>query len=506
MKHSYVVGVLLAACSPAPAAAPPPVVSLPDAAPLAAASASSSSDGRATPDAPFRADPPPPESRPAVAVPPGRWSTLSNGMRLLIVERPSAQLTAADLVFAVGPAQLPKEAPALFHVMMTSTFYGTASASQRQIFSAFEGALAEYGSTVADDYLRFDVRAPKAKFDDALSTLADLALHASFPAQHVERERQNRLAYAAHESDNVSQMGRRALELALFGAAHPYARSNASEAVDLQKVKRDGVLRAWRETFQPTLATLVVVGNVDPAAMAAHVDSLFGAWKSAGPKPSQSSAPAPSPMPARIVVVDRPGEPRSYVLYGGTMPSRAAPDYVASVVANSVFGGLRSGELARRLRDELGATSEDTSAYLARRGPGTSWVEASVAKDKTAPVLAAFDARARDLHDHGPSPDELASAKARVAGTLPRAMETAGGLAELFAAVAEHGLPQDFLSTLGASVDRVTSDDVERVEPPPEQMRAVVVGDWAELRSSLTALGWGAVEVLDANGAPVTRR
>jgi zinc protease len=427
-------------------------------------------------------------------------------MRLLIVERPSAQLTAADLVFAVGPAELPKETPALFHVMMTSTFYGTPSASQRQIFAAFESATADYGSTVADDYLRFEVRAPKTRFDDTLSTLADLALHASFPADQVERERQNRLAYAARESDNVSQMGRRALEFALFGAGHAYARTSASEAIDLTKVKREGVVHLWRESFQPTLATLVVVGNVDPTATAAHVDALFGAWKSTAPPPSQSTPLAPSPLPARIVVVDRPGEPRAYVLYGGTMPPRGAPDFVASVVANSAFGGSRSGELARKLRDELGATSEDTAAYLARRGAGTSWVEASVAKDKTAAVLAAFGARERDLHDRGPSTDELSGAKARVAGVVPRAMETAGGLSELYAVSAAHGLPPEFLPTLGAAVDRVSSDDIRRVVPGPEQMRAVVVGDWIELRASLTALGWGAIDVRDTNGVPVTRR
>ena len=47
-------------------------------------------------------------------------------------------------------------------------------------------------------------------------------------------------------------------------------------------------------------------------------------------------------------------------------------------------------------------------------------------------VLAAFDARARQLRDRGPADPELAAAKARVAGGLPRAMETAGGLADLF--------------------------------------------------------------------------
>jgi zinc protease len=427
-------------------------------------------------------------------------------MKVVVVERPTAQITAADLVLAVGPAGLPKERSSLFSLTLTTTFYGTSSASQHQIFVAFEDAMADFMGRVGEDYMRYEIRAPKAKFDDALSMLADVAIHPTFPAQQVERERQSRLGYAARDADNVQILGRRALALALLGPSHPYSRFAAAPTKDLDKTKPADAQRLWREAFQPGLATLVVVGNVDAAATAARADALFSPWKAAGAAPAQPAVPPAAPVAARLLVVDRPGEPRSTVLYGGAIPPRAAPDYVAALVASTVFGGMRSGELARQLRDELGATSEDTASYAGRRGPGASWVEASVAKDKTAAVLAAFDGRARQLRERGPSTQELAAAKARVAGGLPRAMETAGGLADLFASIPEYGLPQDMLSTFAAAVDAVSADDIRRLTPPAEQMRAVVVGDWAELRASLIGLGWGTVDVRDADGAPAKPR
>jgi zinc protease len=83
----------LAACAtaPAPTGAPKPEAFPPT----------------TTADAPFRAGPPAPESRPYV--PPSiEETTLPNGMRLLVVERHGVPVAAAEVFARVGTAAFPK--------------------------------------------------------------------------------------------------------------------------------------------------------------------------------------------------------------------------------------------------------------------------------------------------------------------------------------------------------------------------------------------------------------
>ena len=494
MRQAAVLGILLAlSCAPVPRSPVAPVLQQPD----------DTTVRGLTPDAPFRAGPPAPEAGRPWLPPHLRVTTLPNGMRLIVVERHATQLVAAHLIVRGGAAGFPSEAPAVVTMATDVAFHGSATRNERNVFETMNTLFADAGTFATDDAIVARLRATSASFDAGLVLIRDVTVEPAFAPHVVDFERQRRVALLPRDADDPSRVALRLLYASAYGAGHPYARARLSGGDVLPNVARDDLVRAWKHSVDPADATLVVAGDVDPAALAVRVESLFGTWKHDPSRSPPVDVPPPSPGVARLVVVDRPGAPQATIAYGMTTASAAAPAHIANAVVSEMLGGMPSSTLAQTLRDRLGATALGAGVFAWRRGPGLSYWQGSVDRDRAADVLRTLDARVRELHERGPAAGELDDAKERFARALPDGFETVGGIVETLAQIPTFGLPLDEFDTREARARAVKVSDVRAVVPAPEAMKAVVVGDLPSLRAQLTALGWGVIEERDVGGALV---
>src|SRR6202020_2464603 len=86
------------------------------------------------------------------------------------------------------------------------------------------------------------------------------------------------------------------------------------------------VQRFYREAWRPDRATLIAVGDVTQAELAALIDGSLGTWKAPGkvPLPVPIAPPAPTGPWPEIVLVDRPDAPQSVIAVA--RPGLAAAD------------------------------------------------------------------------------------------------------------------------------------------------------------------------------------
>ena len=67
------------------------------------------------------------------------------------------------------------------------------------------------------------------------------------------------------------------------------------------------------------------------------------------------------------------------------------------------------------------------------------------------------------------------------------------------------GLPDDYFTTYAAKVRSLSVGEVENAAKEvvhPDQLVWVVVGDRAKVETGIRELGWGEVNLLDADGNP----
>jgi zinc protease len=451
-------------------------------------------------DEAFRAQPPAPFPEAAFQPPAFDVTTLANGMKLIVVERHAVQLVDAELVLVGGSASLPEETPAGLGLMVRCAPNGTRSFDEPQLFSEMNTHLIEVDPQVSDSWYGFSIRAPSRWFGRGLQIIHALALEPTFPPTSLETTRRQAIGHTAFDSDNVDLIARRNLYAALYGPSHPYTRALASRKADLTRVTREDLVRIWRATVDPSVATLVVAGDVDPREVRRLVEAQFGEWKHDPQFPPGAAVPVAVPSGTRLVVVDWPGARQAKVLYGAVSPAAGSPDHPTDLLVRALLGGLRSSALATEVREELGAAWREGVDFADRPNAGLDWWYGSVAPERTAAVLATLDRRWGELRAQGPAPNELAAAKEAVVRSFPRRYETVKQVVATVAQAVAFNLPLDDASRVIADLGTVSGDEVRAAIPAPGAVKAVVVGDLTVLEDSLLGLGWGPIEVRDADG------
>jgi zinc protease len=486
------LGVAALACLGSCASSPPRTE-------LAPGAALSAADEEA-----LRAHPPPIEAARRFYLPDAYVATLANGLRLVVFERHALRVVSAELVLPGGVAAA-HEPPAIVQLMVNTLTAGTQRRNEPSLYVAMNLNLIQLHPHVNNSWLGFNVRAPAASFDQALSLLHDVALEPTFPATAVEVVRRRMTGIESAHVDQPARAAQRNFFAALFGPQDPYTLEAQPQARDLESAGRDQVVAAWRDLMIPAGATLIVAGDVNPLVVRQSVATLFGGWApDAAARPRVPVAASVGPVDsARIIVVDRPGAPHATIFYGGRAPAdpkTGEPDLPAQQAASAVVQELvdraESRAKSSRTTDEPGPT------WTARRRlPARAlWWEKTVAPDRVGAAVRQLDEWLTELRDRGPDASELRHCRASVGQRIVTWFETIERITESFADYVGAGLPLDWISRFADSLTAQPWERARDVLPRPEQMRLVVVGDLMAVIPQLLALKRGPVEVHDADG------
>ncbi len=211
-----------------------------------------------------------------------------------------------------------------------------------------------------------------------------------------------------------------ALGDALFPAGHPLAGTVIGAREDAELWRDLTLAEALRQERAAARATVMLVGDVDPA----RARSLLEAALARIP-PADEGAVGPHAAEERLTLEE--GVPSPRALYGWIAPAEGDPADPAMRVAFEILGGARVARLTHALVDEAKVASSVRAVLDV--GP-----RASVAVIEVAPAfghdLAEVEARLGEAIEAmaraGPSAQQLAIAKALVHARLQR--ELGGGV------------------------------------------------------------------------------
>jgi len=247
-------------------------------------------------------------------------------------------------------------------------------------------------------------------------------------------------------------------------AVHPYRRAPIGSIADLDAASLDDVRAFHAAYYRPDDATLIVVGNFDPAQLDSWVDQYFGPV----PRPTSAMARITAVEPPRrgSNSVDEygPNVPRPAVVITWLAPAARDPDAPALTVLDAVLGVGKSSRLYSHLVYDKQVAQEVFSSADLRAQLGLSYVGAIAAGGKNiGEVEAALEAEVADVRDHPITQADLDTAKNQLLAAAARGRETVDGRAQaLGQAVVEEGDP-DRANTDLAALQAVTGSDIQRV-------------------------------------------
>ncbi len=452
-------------------------------------------------DEPFRAAPPPPVASKLRALANPIEVRLSNGIRVVMLERHDFPSISMVFVLERGAAAAPPGVATLYADALTqsSEEYKAGEAWQ---YLQFVGASIDGDAWRDAVVLQFTAVTPL--FVSALSRAAPMFTNPKLDGDELDEERTQLAARTARDKDDPSEIAYDAVYASVF-PSHPYgvpisgarARTASSGGSRTPVAATDAAVRAFRDGhLAAENVSVACAGDLNPALIQKVLESKLGKL------PKRASAP-PLVFPAlpvksgrKVLVIDRPGSAQSTVAIGWPGPRASSPELVALDVLASATAGDLSTRLNITVRKELGATYGVHMTAAELREGGLIRITAAIDTARTVDALKGLFRELGRLRSEPLAANELTAAKLRTHLDLEQG--STRGLARYLAVALANGKPPAFVVQHNARVEVITADDVRAAAErwlSPDEAHVVVVGDAARIVEGLRTLGIGDVTV-----------
>ncbi|MFQ5469086.1 MAG: M16 family metallopeptidase [Gammaproteobacteria bacterium] len=395
------------------------------------------------------------------------WTT-ENGARVYFVPAPELPMVDIQVVFDAGGARNGDQG-GIAHLTNTLLDDGAGDYNADQIAEEFEGLGARLGMSAHRDMAVVSLRSltDETLLNRAIEMLKEILIRPTFPADSLERERNQMLLALRAEQQQPSSIASKAFMKAVFGD-HPYGRHPLGTIKSVKTLTRDDVVAYYQHYYVAKNAVIAVVGAIDRNQAENVVADLVSEL------PAGDAAP---PLP-KVKALDEEksihiGFPSSqtHVLVGQPGMTRDDPDYFPLYVGNHVLGG--SGLVSRiseEVREKRGLSYSAYSYFSPMRKKGPYTLGLQTKNEQTDEALKVLLDTLNEFIENGPSKKELKASKQNITGGFPLRISSNSKIVGNLSSIGFYGLPLDYLDTFNAKVEAVTVEDIKtafkrRIDP-----------------------------------------
>ncbi len=417
-----------------------------------------------------------------VAGAPAGWTrfTLSNGIAVLVAERPGIPIVIVRVAVEAGGALDPPDRGGVANLTALLLTRGSATRTALEADRAIEfvgGSLEGEGGRDASELTLSVLR---KDLPLGLDLLADALRRPVFPDDEFERRRQEVRASVQRSEEDPGAVAARALRRLVF-PGHPYSRPVAGTEASLADITRGDVVAFHQAAYRPERTIVAVAGDVTAGRVRTELAARLGDWSAAGAAPTVARPPTLG-LPSRTETIQR-GLTQATIMLGQATVTRGHPDFYPLLVASQVLGGGSSSRLYTRVREERGLAYSVYAQFASARLGGLFLVELQSENARVREALAVVRDELVRLRRERVPEEELARARAFLVGSFPLGMDTAADVSGLLIAIERFGLGLDYPARFRRAVSAVSADDVlraVRAHWDPDSMSLALVGNLRE--------------------------
>jgi len=439
---------------------------------------------------------PPIDSVPALDFPDLQRTTLANGMQLTYAQRDAVPATYVTMSFDAGSAADPIDMRGLETLTLGLFDEGTATMSSQEIAEERERLGVSISVGGGDDRSSFTLSALSANLAPSLDLFSSVIREPAFNQGDLDRVKAQTITGIRSQMRSPQGIAYRAVGAELFGDDAPYG--GVSTIAGVTEITREDLISFKDAWIRPDNGEVFVVSSLPMDEVVAELNRAFGDWEAPadvtkGEKDFSSLEGAPN-MGNRIVLINRPNSPQSFILGAQVTPLDAAdPAYVDFTNANNSLGGNFLARLNMNLRETKGWSYGVRGGPQARENSVVYAISGGVQADRTGDSVAEMIRETSEfLTTAGVTEDELTRNVASEIGELPGRFETSGAVLGAMQSIALYNRPDDYYETLVERYSGQTAaslDAAARAALDVDNFVWVVVGDASVVQSQLETLG-----------------
>jgi len=355
--------------------------------------------------------------------------TLPNGLTVILHEDHSVPLVSTNMWYHVGSAREKPGRTGFAHLFEHLMFMGSGHVKPGEFDDWLEGAGGTNNGSTENDRTNYFINVPSNAIELALFLESDRMgyLLESMTPKTVDAQR-DVVKNERRQSFENRPYGQAELLLSelLYPENHPYHWPVIGYMPDLTAASYEDVVEFNKKYYAPSNASLVVAGDINPAAARKLVEKWFGDIKP-GPGPEPMTIPGVALTGVtKKTVTDKVQLPRIYLAW--LTPRHFEPgDAALDMVADALAGGKNS-RLYKRLVYDM-QIAQDVQAYQASQQLSSYFViQATARPGHTADeLMKVIDEEIVKLQTTTPDAHETERSINTIEASFFKRMEQTGG-------------------------------------------------------------------------------
>ncbi len=428
---------------------------------------------------------------PPLKVPDPTEITLSNGMKVLLLEDHELPLISGAALIRTGNLFDPPSKKGLAGItgeVLRSG--GTKARSGDQLDQDLENVAASIESQIGETNGTLSFSCLKENTDQVLAMFRDVLTSPEFRQDKVDLSKTQSRSGISRRNDDPDGIADREFSDIVYGRNTPYGWS--IEYADIDNIQRQDLIDFYHRYYFPANITMEVIGDFSTAEMKTKLEQLLGGWKytqpavPAFPKVQDKAAPG-------LYLATKDDTTQTFFHVGELGGELRDKDYPALEVAADILGGGFHSRLFQSVRTKHGWAYNISADWGANYDhPGTFSISGSTQSSHTVDTLKAIGEEIERIRTAEVSDEELQTAKDTVLNGFVFNFDRPSKTINRLMMYQYYGYPKDFIFQYQKAIAAVTKADVLRVAKQyfqPAKLTYVAVGNPKDFGTPLASLG-----------------
>jgi len=356
-------------------------------------------------------------------------TTLSNGLKVALVEDHSAPVVALNVWVRTGSGDEEADEAGMAHVFEHMLFKGTERRAVGEIARTVEAAGGNINAFTSFDMTVYHITMASRDAVEGVDVLADAVQHSTFDPEELAKESE----VVVEEINRGEDSPGRVLSQAVFGTTyqvHPYRLPVIGTEESVRSFTREGLLEFFARWYVPNNMTFVAVGDFDSQAMLKEIEKRFeDAKPNSGLSHSRTAEPVQTET--RAIVVRRPFQQTQLAL-AYPITAFADEDTAYLDLLSGILGGGETSRLYLNVKDRKQLVHHVSASSYTPLDRGLFMVDAALEPENIEATMAAISIEIERLREFGPSRAELERARVNLLSSEVREKETVQGQARKY--------------------------------------------------------------------------
>ena len=385
-------------------------------------------------------------------------STLSNGVRLDVINLGDQPVTRLDIAFEGGRCDGGSQT--VSEMLSAILREGTDLHDAKEIAETLDFHGAWLGCDASTHTVTLSLYSLNRNFEKVVPTLAEIIFQPSFPCHEFENIKSLAVNNLRTSHEKVSFLAAEYTSQIYYGSESNIGKPVTEDSI--KSISINELKQFYLDWITPQNMRISLSGHVEPQ-MVNVIDRHFGQRPFSGNfKPSASDLPMAILEP-RMVPVDKPDALQSAIRI--TIPAmwRSAPDYIPLRILVTALGGYFGSRLMANIREDKGYTYGISSALLGYRDHSTITISCQCDTGYTFDVLYEINREIQKLQEKKIPSRELKRLKTYMLSELARTLDTPFSIADYYASIFNNHIPKGYFDAQIEIINSITSSELMEI-------------------------------------------